>query len=87
MSRYDKILIRITSTPPPSDIKWSKLKSLLIYLGYVRLKPGLTGGSRRKFYHKEKDALIICHKPHPESIVDKGCIKDIAQHLSEHGFV
>ena len=44
-------------------------------------------GSRRKFYNEEKDALIVCHKPHPTSIVDKGCVADVAEHLKQYKFI
>lgn len=87
MSRHDKTLIKITARPVPADIKWNQIKSLLESLGYERITCGKTGGSRRKFFNKEKNDLIICHKPHPEPSVDKGCISDIVQHLKEHGLV
>jgi len=87
MSRYEKLLSKISSKPVPADVKWSEIKSFLGYLGYERIKCGKTGGSRRKFYNREKDDLIICHKPHPGSIVDKGCLSDIIQHLKENGFI
>ncbi|MEA2115642.1 MAG: type II toxin-antitoxin system HicA family toxin [Thermodesulfobacteriota bacterium] len=87
MSRYDKILSRISDRPVPSGIKWKEIKTLLLHLGYKQIQCGKTGGSRRKFYHKEKDDLIICHKPHPEPTIDKGCISNIVQHLKEHGFI
>ncbi len=86
MSRHDQTLICIAAKPVPASIKWAKIKSLLLYLGYEQIKTGKTGGSRRKFYHKEKNDLIICHKPHPEPTVDKGCLSDIVQHLRENGF-
>jgi len=44
-------------------------------------------GSRRKFYNKNKDALIICHEPHPQPTVDKGCIADVIEHLKTYGFI
>jgi hypothetical protein len=86
MPKHDKTLSKITSQPTPSNVKWSDLKSLLESLGYKQLKTGKTGGSRRKFFNEAKNALIICHEPHPSSIVNKGCVADVAQHLKEHGF-
>lgn len=44
-------------------------------------------GSRRKFYNKEKDALIVCHEPHPSPNVDKGFIADVIEHLKAYGFI
>lgn len=84
MSKNDKALARLRAAPPPSDFKWAELKGVLERLGYKLLKGA---GSRRKFYHKEKNALIICHEPHPSPDVDKGCITDVVEHLKTHGFI
>lgn len=83
MSKYDKILARLCAKPTPADIKWDELTGVLRHLGYTLLK---NSGSRRKFYHKYKDDLIICHEPHPSPEVDKGCIADVAEHLINHNF-
>lgn len=85
MSKHNKTLKKLTSTPPPSDIKWSELSGLLKHLGYAPLKCGKTGGSRRKFYNKTKNLLIVCHEPHKPANVDKGCIKDIVKQLKIAG--
>lgn len=84
MSRHEKALEKLKKIPPPSGFKWSELKALLEHLGYSEVKGS---GSRRKFYHKEKDALIICHEPHPSPDVDKGCICDVVEHLKLHEFI
>ncbi|WP_404826823.1 hypothetical protein [Ferribacterium limneticum] len=44
-------------------------------------------GSRRKFFHRGKNALIICHEPHPSPNVDKSCIADVIEHLKTHQFI
>lgn len=83
MSSRKKALERICKSPPASDITWKELKAALEGLGYQKL----TGsGSRRKFFHREKDDLIICHAPHKPLCVDKGCIADVAEHLAAKGF-
>lgn len=84
MSKHEKNLKRLCARPTPADIKWNELVGVLEHLGYTVLN---NNGSRRKFYHKEKDDLIICHKPHPEPDVDKGCIADVVGHLKDHGFI
>lgn len=84
MSKHQKALLKLCSDPPPSDIKWSELKGVLEHLGYVMLNKS---GSRRKFFHREKNALISCHEPHPSPDVDKGCIADVIDHLKTHGFI
>lgn len=87
MSKHDKVLKRILSKPVPADITWNQLKGVLFSLGYEEVKTGKTGGSRRRFFHKGKDALITLHEPHPSSIVKKGCLSDVVTHLREHGFI
>jgi hypothetical protein len=87
MSKHEKTLARLSATPIPANIKWDELTGVLKYLGYTPLKSGKSGGSRRKFCHKEKDALILCHEPHPSPDVDKGCIADVVEHLKTYGFI
>lgn len=84
MGKPDKTLKKLGEKPIPAGIKWNELKSALEHLGYTMLNGN---GSRKKFYHKAKDALIICHKPHPSPDVDKGCIADIVEHLKSQGFI
>lgn len=84
MSKHDKNLAKLCATPPPSDYKWDDLVSVLTHLGYKKLN---NGGSRRKFYHSGKDLLIVCHEPHPNPNVDKGCIVDVVEHLKANGVI
>lgn len=87
MSKHEKNLIRLCSTPTPADIKWDELAGILKFLGYEQLKPGKSGGSRRKFFHEGKNALICCHKPHPAPEVDKGCVDGVVEHLKFYQFI
>ncbi len=87
MAKHENTLAKLREKPTPAGIKWSELKSLLEHLGYVIVKSGKTGGSRRKFYNEDKDALICCHQPHPSPDVDKGCIADVVEHLKANGFI
>ena len=87
MSKHEKNLARLSATPIPANIKWDELTGVLKHLGYTILKSGKSGGSRRRFYHREKDALIHCHEPHPSPDVDKGCIADVVEHLKTYGFI
>lgn len=84
MSKHQKALQKLCVVPPAADIKWQELKGVLEHLGYTMLS---NSGSRRKFYHAEKKALIICHEPHPSPSVDKGCIADVIEHLKIYGFI
>jgi predicted RNA binding protein YcfA (HicA-like mRNA interferase family) len=84
MAKHIKALMRLSATPPPSDIKWEALVGILQRLGYTQIKGS---GSRRKFFHKEKNALIVCHAPHPSPEGDKGCIADVVEHLKTYEFI
>lgn len=84
MSKQSKALEKLCREPTPANFKWEELVGLLVSLDYQELNGS---GSRKKFFHKEKNALIICHKPHPNPDVDKGCIADIVKHLREHKFI
>jgi predicted RNA binding protein YcfA (HicA-like mRNA interferase family) len=84
MSKHQKSLTRLQKKPPPSDFKWAELQALLLSMGYEQLN---NNGSRRKFFHKDKKAIISCHEPHPRPNVDKGCIVDVVQHLKDYGFI
>ncbi len=87
MSKQAKILQKLSAPQTPAGLKWDELVGVLKYLGYEQLKSGKSSGSRRKFYHKTKDALISCHQPHPSPDVDKGCVADIVTHLKTYGFI
>lgn len=84
MTKHAKALAKLCAKPPPADLKWDDLKMVLTHLGYDMFKGA---GSRRKFFHREMNALIICHEPHPSPSVDKGCIADVVDHLRAHGFI
>lgn len=84
MSKLDKLLTRLRTKPPPADFTWDELCSVLQKLGYTKLN---NSGSRRKFFHKERNLLISCHEPHPRPEVDKGCIVDVVDHLTVNGFI
>jgi len=84
MSKQRKLLARLCATPPPADFKWNELTSVLEHLGYELLR---NSGSRRKFFHPESKALIICHEPHPAPSVDGACIVAVVSHLRKHGYI
>lgn len=84
MSKHDRTIAALKKRPVPSNIRWDDVVSLLESKGFVLL----TGrGSRRKFFNKDKDILIICHEPHPQSVIDKGCAKDICEKLEDNKII
>ena len=84
MSKQEKLLRRIVAKPVPSTVRWSELIIFLKGLGY---ELHTNNGSRRKFFNKSLNRLIICHEPHPHDLVDKACISDVVEHLIENGLI
>lgn len=84
MSKIEKLVNDLKFKPAPSNFRWEDLITVLEHYGYEKINGS---GSRRKFYNKDKNALIICHEPHPSPAVDKGCIKDVVTHLKEFGLI
>ena len=84
MAKQEKALARLMASPTAANVKWNELRSVLEHLGYTMLRGS---GSRRKFFHAEKNDLIICHAPHPSPDVDKACIADVVEHLKSNDFI
>lgn len=82
MSRNEKLLSRLLSVP--KDFTWDELISLLAYYGYIKIKSGRTGGSRRKFADVKKN-IISLHEPHPSKIMKEYALRDVIENLKTHG--
>jgi len=68
----------------PKDLTWEELITVLTHYGFIELKKGKTGGSRRKFAD-ETGNIIILHKPHPANIVKQYAIRYVIEYLNETG--
>jgi predicted RNA binding protein YcfA (HicA-like mRNA interferase family) len=84
MSKIDKLIFRLLSIP--NDFTWEELTKLLGLFGFVELKKGKTGGSRRKFADENKNVIIL-HKPHPGNIVKEYAIRQIITQLKDKGYI
>jgi hypothetical protein len=84
MSKTEKLLQRLLSVP--SDFTWEELTKILGLFGYVELKKGKTGGSRRKFADENKNVIIL-HKPHPGNIVKEYAIRQVITQLKDKGYI
>jgi len=84
MSRKEKLLARLQKRP--RDFTWDELTSLLKSLGYRQLRPGKTGGSRRRFVHPTGPTITL-HKPHPGRIVKMYVIDDILELLRKEDII
>lgn len=87
MSRIDTLIAKLCQKPTPADFRYSDLKKIMNYLGYIELQKGATSGSRVKFYNTStKDALLL-HKPHPGDIMVKGSVESAVKHLKERKLI
>ncbi len=84
MSKKNKLFNRLCSRP--KDFSWDELQRLLTDLGYVLVKQGKTGGSRRRFIHPEL-ATITLHKPHPENVLKRYQINQLIELLQQEGLI
>ena len=84
MSRKEKLLNRLKQRP--KDFTWNELTTLLKALGYKQVKPGKTGGSRRRFVHPTAPPIIL-HKPHPKNTLKMYIINDILTLLNREGIL
>lgn len=80
MSKHKKALQRLFSNP--TDFRWNELCALLKRLGFKQLEGS---GSRVKFFHEDKDTIIIVHNPHPENTINVCYIRQITKTLKEMG--
>lgn len=84
MSRRRKLIAKLQSTS--SDFTWRELVLLLRLLGYQELRPGRTGGSRRRFAHPTARNIIL-HEPHPGSVLKRYQVRLVLDHLTTEGLI
>lgn len=80
MSKKEKVVAKILSSPPRKDIRYKELESLLIGMGYKKIEGS---GSRVSFYNPEFDHLIELHKPHPGNELKAYQVKLVQTKLKE----
>ena len=82
MSKLDKAIARLKEKP--KDYSWVEAKALLSKLGFIEIQGD---GSRVKFFHKERDLVVMLHCPHPGNTLKMYAVKIIYNRLSEGGFI
>lgn len=80
MSKKNKLLQRIMTSPPKKDIKYSEVEILLRSKGYQKIEGS---GSRVTFYNAETDDIIDLHKPHPGNELKVYLVRKIQRKLRE----
>ncbi len=79
-SKQRRTLKDIFTKPPPADIRWEDIESLLGALGAERWEGR---GSRVRFLLNGQEASF--HRPHPKPETDKGAVKSVRQFLEKAG--
>ena len=84
MSKKEKLIAKLQQRP--KDFTWNELASLLKSLGYVEIKTGKTGGSRRRFIHQTAPTITL-HKPHPQNTLKMYAIDQILKLLQQEEMI
>jgi hypothetical protein len=82
-SRHRRTLRRIFEQPTRADVQWDDFVALVVALGGEWLKPGHTGGSRRRATLCGIRGLF--HRPHPGSVMKKGSVESARLFLRNAG--
>ena len=84
MAKIQKLIDRLREVP--RDFTWDELIKVLAHFGYMELKTGKTGGSRRKFANSSND-IVSLHQLHPGSILKRYSLEYVLGHLKEKGLI
>ena len=87
MARIDALLDKLCMKPTPANFRFSDLRKVMTYFGYLESNKGATSGSRVKFYHPETKAVLLLHKPHPGDEMTKAAVDSVVKFLKEHGHI
>lgn len=87
MSKIDTLLDKLCKRPTPSDFRFSDLRKVMAYFGYLESNKGATSGSRVKFYNPDTTAVLLLHKPHPGDEMPKAAVDSVVNFLKEHGHI
>ncbi|TAN25449.1 MAG: type II toxin-antitoxin system HicA family toxin [Castellaniella sp.] len=89
MSKRQKLLERFLKTPPPLDLRFDELDTLLRSFGF-RMHENSGGSSHKLFVRTEADGRehrIVCSRPHPGGVLKAYQIREIRDRLIQWGFL
>ena len=76
----------LLTSPPRSDIPWDDVTALIRALGGREIhRQQKSGGSRVRFLLGGVKGFF--HRPHPESVLGKGCAEDVREFFIRAGLV
>ena len=78
--KHRKTLAAVFQYPPPANIRWSDIESLLHALGAEIIE-----GSGSRIRVRLGDVRAVFHRPHPRKEADKGSVKSMKLFLRGAG--
>lgn len=87
MAQIEALLAKLCKKPTPSDFRFSDMRKIMAYFGYLESNKGATSGSRVKFYNPKTKAILLLHKPHPGDQMVKSAVDSVVKFLKEHGHI
>ena len=85
MTQLDKLIERFLRRP--KDFKYNELSSILNSFGYVEIKRGKTGGSRRAFIRPKTGHIIRLHEPQQKDILKMYQIEYLIEELKKENLI
>jgi predicted RNA binding protein YcfA (HicA-like mRNA interferase family) len=82
MAQLDKLIAALRGSQ--GSFSFRDLAKILRGLGYVEVKTGKTGGSRRRYHNPSTGHLILLHAPHGDEM-PRGMVDRLRNELSERG--
>ena len=83
MSQIEKLKMRLLSMP--KDFTAEELDKLMAGLGYIKLRPGKTTGSKIEYKDPASGKDLVLHSPHPRKTFLPYAVQRIIRFLQETG--
>lgn len=80
MTQFKKALARLQQRP--MDFTWDEAVRVMQGCGFKVIK---SSGSRRKFFHEEKNVAVSIHQPHPGNILKRYQVDRLIEALRDTG--
>ena len=80
--KYSQLLKKIFTTPPPANIIWKNVISLLMFYDAK-----ITEGKGSRVRIALRDSYAVFHRPHPRKEMDKGAVVSLRNFLKNAGIM
>jgi hypothetical protein len=82
LARLDKLARDFKACTGPYPFR--DFERMILAMDYERVAAGKTGGSRRRYYNKDKDHLVMLDEPH-DGEMGLGMVRRLRKELEEGG--